>query len=107
MSDKLNASPEQLRDFAKEAETHYNDIEGLVKKIWVGKMAATDTWEGGARIAFDNLMDRYASTAEKLNDKLLETSQNLLKTSDSFSEQDSIFRGQVEAKMAELDLPGI
>ncbi|MGY0503304.1 WXG100 family type VII secretion target [Nocardia sp. FBN12] len=103
----LNANVADLQTFSKEAEASYTEIEGLVKKIWAGKMAATETWKGNAQLAFDQLMDSYASRAEKLNDKLLETSQKLMQATDSYTEQDAMFKGQVESKMAELDLPAI
>ncbi|WP_280339147.1 WXG100 family type VII secretion target [Nocardia neocaledoniensis] len=103
----LHADVADLQTFAKEAESSYNEIEGLVKKIWAGKMQTTETWKGGAQVAFDQLMDSYAARAEKLNDKLLETSQKLMEATNSYSEQDALFKGQVDAKMAELDLPAI
>ncbi|MFC9873691.1 WXG100 family type VII secretion target [Nocardia salmonicida] len=103
----LNADVAELQAFSKQAEASYTEIEGLVKKIWLGKISATETWKGEAQKAFDHLMDSYASRAEKLNDKLLDTSQKLMQATDSYSEQDSAFKGQVQSKMAELDLPAI
>lgn len=103
----LNADKVALQAFGKEAEAAYNEIEGLVKKIWAGKMSTTETWKGGAQQAFDVLMDRYVSAAEKLNDKLLDTSQKIVQSSNSYDSQDALFQGQVESKMAELDLPSI
>lgn len=103
----LNADKVALQAFGKEAEASYTEIEGLVKKIWAGKMATTETWKGGAQNAFDMLMDRYVSAAEKLNDKLLDTSQKIVQSSREYDSQDAVFQGQVESKMAELDLPSI
>ncbi|GEM32059.1 hypothetical protein NN3_30660 [Nocardia neocaledoniensis NBRC 108232] len=103
----LDADVAALQAFSKQAESSYTEIEGLVKKIWAGKMSTTETWKGGAQQAFDMLMDRYVSAAEKLNDKLLDTSQKIMESSNAYSEQDAVFKGQVESKMAELDLPAI
>lgn len=103
----LSANVEQLDAFVNKAKGYYDDIQAQVKFIWEGKVMAGETWQGDAKQAFDVLMDRYASSAEKLSDKLLQTTESIAASSKEYEAQDQIFKDQVNKAVASLDLPPV
>ncbi|MFC6009667.1 WXG100 family type VII secretion target [Nocardia lasii] len=64
-------------------------------------------WQGAARNAFTQFMDRYYFQADKMNDQLIQTSENLRKMSGTLTDHDQAFSSQVNAQVSSLDLPAI
>ncbi|MFI1240406.1 WXG100 family type VII secretion target [Nocardia salmonicida] len=62
-------------------------------------------WKGAARDAFNQFMERYYFQADKMNDQLMQTSENLRKMSGTLTDHDQAFSSQVNAQVSSLDLP--
>ena len=107
MAVKVTTSPEQIRDFAKKCEERHSQIMGEIRRVKAHEDATTATWSGEARGAFDAFMERYYFQADKLNDKLLQMSENLLKTGSDYASQDQEFSSRVQAEVSSLDLPAL
>ncbi|MFD3592296.1 WXG100 family type VII secretion target [Nocardia sp. NPDC058640] len=64
-------------------------------------------WKGAARDAFNAFMERYYYQADKMNDQLMQTSENLRKMSGTLTDHDQAFSAQVNAQVSSLDLPAV
>ncbi|MBL1075124.1 WXG100 family type VII secretion target [Nocardia sp. 2] len=115
MAAKLGVETENLRTFASECEQQHGVLEANIGRFKKTEDDITATWTGSARDAFNAFMERYYAQAEKVNDKLLETVESLMKTSGHFSEQDQVFSKSLTDLQADqaadvpikLNLPGV
>ncbi|WP_194825944.1 WXG100 family type VII secretion target [Nocardia sp. XZ_19_231] len=107
MAGQLSASKEAIDDFVKTSEQRHLDLVNGIKALKTLEDQTTATWSGGARAAFDSFMERYYFQADKLNDKLLETCENLRNAGKQYDEQDHDFASQVKAQVSSLDLPAL
>ncbi|MEV0551500.1 WXG100 family type VII secretion target [Nocardia salmonicida] len=107
MAGQLDASNEKIGEFAKDIKQRHLDLMTAIRTLKAKEDQTTATWSGGARTAFDSFMERYYFQADKLNDKLLETSEKLVKAGSKYEEQDTDFAQQVKAQVSSLDLPAL
>ncbi|MGW5315357.1 WXG100 family type VII secretion target [Nocardia thailandica] len=107
MAVKSSTSPQEIEAFANDAKQKHHDLLTAIRALKTKEDQTTATWSGGARQAFDSFMERYYFQADKLNDKLLETTDSLLKAAKQFESQDEDFSAQVKAQVSSLDLPAL
>jgi WXG100 family type VII secretion target len=105
----LDASPELIAQKAKEFQEQHNNLMLAIRQLKSDEDNVTNgaSWNGKARDAFNAFMERYYFQADKLNDKLMETSEKLIKAGSSFEDQDLDFSRQVQAQVSSLDLPAV
>ncbi|MFQ6324551.1 WXG100 family type VII secretion target [Nocardia sp. NBC_01009] len=105
----LEASPELIAQKAKEFQEQHNSLMIAIRTLKADEDNVTNgaNWQGAARDAFNAFMERYYFQADKLNDKLMETSEKLIKAGSSFESQDTDFAQQVQAQVSSLDLPPV
>ncbi|MET9488710.1 MULTISPECIES: WXG100 family type VII secretion target [unclassified Nocardia] len=70
-------------------------------------MTVGSNWQGGARDAFNAFMERYYFQADKLNDKLVQTTENLIRVGSNYEEHDQDYKAQINAQVSSLDLPPV
>ncbi|MFC9661416.1 WXG100 family type VII secretion target [Nocardia sp. NPDC127606] len=107
MAGQLSASATEIDNFVKTSESKHQDLVTAIQALKTLEDQTTATWSGGARAAFDSFMERYYFQADKLNDKLLETCENLRNAGKKYDEQDHDFASQVKAQVSSLDLPAL
>ncbi len=107
MAGQLKASKEELDKFAKNAEAKHAQLMAEIRKVKAVEDQTSATWDGQAQMAFNSFMERYYVQADKLNDKLLETSEKLLKAGSTFESQDEEFASRVNNAVSSLDLPAV
>ncbi|MFE3545501.1 WXG100 family type VII secretion target [Nocardia sp. NPDC059177] len=107
MAGQLNASNEDIGNFAKDIEKRHGDLIVAIRTLKQKEDTTTATWSGAARVAFDSFMERYYYQADKLNDKLLETSEKLVKAGSQYESQDTEFAQRVKDQVSSLDLPAL
>ncbi|MFF0542608.1 WXG100 family type VII secretion target [Nocardia thailandica] len=107
MAGQLDASNQAIGDFAKEVTQKHSDLLNAIKALKTKEDQTTATWSGNARAAFDSFMERYYFQADKLNDKLLDTSEKLIKAGSKYEDQDTDFAQQVKTQVSSLDLPAL
>ncbi|WP_280501911.1 WXG100 family type VII secretion target [Nocardia farcinica] len=102
----LDASPELIAQKAKEFQEQHSNLMAAIRTLKADEDAVTNgaNWKGQARDAFNAFMERYYYQADKLNDKLLETSEKLIKAGSSFADQDTDFAQKVQSQVSSLDL---
>ncbi|WP_278264950.1 WXG100 family type VII secretion target [Nocardia sp. AG03] len=107
MAGQLSADHTQIADFAKDIEKRHSDLILAIRALKQKEDTTTATWSGAARIAFDSFMERYYYQADKLNDKLLETSEKLVKAGSDYEAKDTEFADRVKNSVSSLDLPAL
>jgi len=107
MAGQLSASNDDIRTFANTAKQKHLDLLNAIKALKVKEDLTTATWSGTARSAFDSFMERYYFQADKLNDKLMETTEALIKAGSKYEDQDTQFAQQVKDQVSSLDLPAV
>lgn len=105
MAPKASVNAGALKTFANQCEDKHSRLVQEINRVKAHEDAVTSTWSGEARGAFDRFMERYYYQADKLNDKLLQTVENLVNSSGKFSAQDSAFQQSVQSHASSLDLP--
>ncbi|UFT00271.1 WXG100 family type VII secretion target [Nocardia huaxiensis] len=104
---KASVSKEAIDTFADECARQHEDLYKAIRTLKAREDETTATWSGGARVAFDSFMERYYYQADKLNDKLLETSESLRRAGREYETQDDERAQQVRAQVSSLDLPPV
>lgn len=91
----------------KDFETQHAKLAQAITDLKRDEDAITtgSNWRGTARDAFNAFMERYYFQADRLNDKLLQTSLNLGKMNSQFSDQSADFTSQIQAQVDSLNLP--
>ncbi|GAA5067423.1 WXG100 family type VII secretion target [Nocardia callitridis] len=109
MAGQLNASNELIKQKAKEFQDQHNSLMAAIRQLKTDEDNVTNgaNWQGAARDAFNAFMERYYVQADKLNDKLMETSEKLIKAGSSYEDQDTDFASKVQAQVSSLDLPAV
>lgn len=107
MSEKFTCKPEQVTTFAHKCEDKHTELVTAIRNLKTYEDNLTQTWNGQAKLAFDSFMERYYYQADRVNDKLLETIQNLIKISGQFADADAQFKQQVSSHTGALDLPAL
>ncbi|MFI1915116.1 WXG100 family type VII secretion target [Nocardia sp. NPDC020380] len=109
MAGAFEASNELIQAKAQEFKQTHQELMQLISDLKRDEEATTvgSKWEGGARQAFDAFMQRYYYQAEKLNDKLMNTAENLVKVGSNYEEHDQNYASQVNAQISSLDLPPV
>ncbi len=103
----FSLSTEQVKEFSGKVEARHAELMGKIRQLKSDEDQLTATWSGEARAAFDAFMERYYVQADKMNDKLLETSQKIMKMGNEFAAQDADFSARVKAQVSSLDLPAV
>ncbi|WP_446224435.1 WXG100 family type VII secretion target [Nocardia sp. IBHARD005] len=87
----------------------HDEIAAAIKALKALEDGITtgSNWQGAARDAFNAFMERFYFQADKMNDQLMQTSENLRKMSGTLTDHDVAFKGQVDAQMSSLDLPAV
>ncbi|MEV0252206.1 WXG100 family type VII secretion target [Nocardia sp. NPDC050712] len=108
-SDNVKADATIIAQKAKEFQEQHASLAAAIKSLKADEDAVTTgaNWNGQARDAFNSFMERYYFQADKMNDKLAETSEKLVKMSGSFSDQDTDFSSKLQAQVSSLDLPAV
>lgn len=103
------ADTEGINAKAKEFQEQHNSLMLAIRQLKTDEDNVTNgaNWQGAARDAFNAFMERYYFQADKMNDQLMQTSENLLKMSTSFSDQTNDFASKVQAQVSSLDLPAV
>ncbi|WP_068057036.1 WXG100 family type VII secretion target [Nocardia xishanensis] len=96
---------EALKAFAQQCEDRHARLVAEINRVKAHEDATTATWNGDARRAFDSFMERYYYQADKVNDKLLQTVENMVKASNKFTDSDQVFQQSVQQHASSLDLP--
>ncbi|MGV9820305.1 WXG100 family type VII secretion target [Nocardia xishanensis] len=109
MADNLKADSALIAQKAKEFQEQHSNLMTAIRQLKADEDAVTNgaNWQGQARDAFNAFMERYYFQADKMNDKLMETSEKLVKMSGQFSDQDSDFASKVQQQVSSLDLPPV
>ncbi|MBA4857711.1 WXG100 family type VII secretion target [Nocardia farcinica] len=94
---------------AKEFQEQHNNLMLAIRQLKTDEDNVTNgaNWQGAARDAFNAFMERYYFQADRMNDKLMETSEKLLKMSGQFNEHDQDHASKVQAQVSSLDLPPV
>ncbi|MGC4992953.1 WXG100 family type VII secretion target [Nocardia salmonicida] len=87
----------------------HGQIADAIKALKTREDMITDgsNWKGAARDAFNQFMERYYFQADKMNDQLMQTSENLRKMSGTLTDHDSEFSAKVNQQVSSLDLPAV
>jgi len=104
---QLSASNEDIGKFANDVKQRHLDLLNAIKTLKAHEETTTATWSGTARSAFDSFMERYYFQADKLNDKLVETAEKLVKAGSNYEDHDTQFAQQVSKQVSSLDLPAV
>ncbi|MGN2641574.1 WXG100 family type VII secretion target [Nocardia takedensis] len=109
MADNLKADSTVISQKAKEFQEQHDSLMIAIRTLKADEDAVTNgaNWQGQARDAFNAFMERYYFQADKMNDKLMETAEKLVKMSGSFQDQDDSFSSKVQAQVSSLDLPPV
>ncbi|RBO88870.1 WXG100 family type VII secretion target [Nocardia puris] len=109
MSNGVNTDTAALSVKAKEFREQHDSLMIAIRTLKADEDAVTNgaNWQGAARDAFNAFMERYYFQADKMNDKLMETADKLLKMSGSFNDQDQDHAAKVQAQVSSLDLPAV
>ncbi|MEV6658711.1 WXG100 family type VII secretion target [Nocardia fluminea] len=107
MAVKASVDAEAVKTFAQGCEDKHARLVQEIVKLKNLEDRLTASWSGEAKMAFDSFMERYYFQADKLNDKLLQTVENLATTSGRFSNADQVFKESVTTHANSLDLPAI
>lgn len=105
MAVKATTQLEEIRTFATKSKDQHDQLMSAIQRLKAREDATTATWSGNARVAFDSFMERYYFQADKLNDKLLQTTDSILKAAEQFEAEDQAFSDQVQKQVSSLDLP--
>ncbi|MFC9474218.1 WXG100 family type VII secretion target [Nocardia sp. NPDC055002] len=107
MAVKASVNAEAVKTFAHGCEDKHAALVKAIRDLKTFEDQLTATWTGEAKFAFDSFMERYYFQADKLNDKLLQTVENLMTTSGKFTNADEAFRDTVASHTSSLDLPAL
>lgn len=109
MVSSMKADATIIAQKAKEFQEQHNSLMIAIRTLKADEDNVTNgaNWQGQARDAFNAFMERYYFQADKMNDKLMETSEKLVKMSGSFQDQDDSFSSKVNAQVSSLDLPAV
>ncbi|MEV0707545.1 WXG100 family type VII secretion target [Nocardia aurea] len=109
MANSMKADATIIAQKAKEFQEQHNSLMIAIRTLKADEDNVTNgaNWQGQARDAFNAFMERYYFQADKMNDKLMETSEKLVKMSGSFQDQDDAFSSKVQAQVSSLDLPAV
>ncbi|MEV0293278.1 WXG100 family type VII secretion target [Nocardia sp. NPDC050710] len=109
MAGQLKADNALIGQKAKEFQEQHNNLMLAIRQLKTDEDNVTNgaNWQGMARDAFNAFMERYYVQADKLNDKLMETSEKLIKAGSSYEDQDTDFAQKVQAQVSSLDLPAV
>ncbi|MEV6273867.1 WXG100 family type VII secretion target [Nocardia sp. NPDC051832] len=109
MAGELKADATIIAQKAKEFQEQHASLAAAIKQLKTDEDNVTNgaNWNGQARDAFNAFMERYYFQADKMNDKLMETSEKLVKMSGSFQDEDDSFSSKIQAQVSSLDLPAV
>ncbi|MGO4615579.1 WXG100 family type VII secretion target [Nocardia sp. 2YAB30] len=109
MAGSLSADNALIGQKAKEFQEQHNNLMLAIRQLKTDEDNVTNgaNWQGQARDAFNAFMERYYFQADKLNDKLMETSEKLIKAGSTYEDQDTDFAQQVQAQVSSLELPPV
>ncbi|WP_216914526.1 WXG100 family type VII secretion target [Nocardia sp. NBC_01377] len=109
MAEQLKADSTVIAQKAKEFQAQHDSLMIAIRTLKADEDNVTNgaNWQGQARDAFNSFMERYYYQADKMNDKLMETSEKLVKMSGNFQDQDDTFSSKVQAQISSLDLPPV
>lgn len=109
MAGAFEASNELIQAKAQEFKQTHETLTALIAQLKRDEDAMTvgSNWQGGAKNAFNSFMERYYFQADKLNDKLMQTTENLIKVGSNYEEHDRDYAAQVNNQISSLDLPPV
>ncbi|WP_067861457.1 WXG100 family type VII secretion target [Nocardia shimofusensis] len=109
MTNNFVADTGAINAKAKEFLDQHSALMASIRQLKTDEDNVTNgaNWQGAARDAFNAFMERYYFQADKMNDKLMETAQNLMKVSGQVSDHDTDFASQVQTQVSSLDLPAL
>ncbi|MEU0540259.1 WXG100 family type VII secretion target [Nocardia sp. NPDC005978] len=109
MAGAFEASNELIQAKAQEFKQTHETLMHLIADLKRDEDAMTvgSNWQGGARNAFNAFMERYYFQADKLNDKLMTTTENLIRVGSNYEEHDRDYEARVKAQTSSLDLPPV
>ncbi|EME21314.1 WXG100 family type VII secretion target [Rhodococcus triatomae] len=77
MSGQMKTTTETMEAAATHVSDVNGDIQGLLSSLQGRLSAVNGAWEGSAKVAFDNLMQRWDQNAKTLNEALMGISENI------------------------------
>ncbi|WP_067543893.1 WXG100 family type VII secretion target [Nocardia crassostreae] len=109
MAGAFEASNELIQAKATEFKQTHDMLMGKIRQLKADEDNITtgSNWKGGAADAFNAFMERYYFQADKLNDKLMQTAETLIKVGSNYEEHDQDYAAQVKAQVSSLDLPPV
>ncbi|MEV6771358.1 WXG100 family type VII secretion target [Nocardia sp. NPDC051030] len=109
MAGAFEASNELIQAKAQEFKTTHEMLMGKIAQLKSDEDNITtgSNWKGGAADAFNAFMERYYFQADKLNDKLMDTAEKLIKVGSNYEDHDQDYASQVKAQISSLDLPPV
>ncbi|TSE02106.1 WXG100 family type VII secretion target [Skermania sp. ID1734] len=84
MAGYLSADAEAIHAFSTNMRGKHDALNAKISQVDAASDATTATWQGSARLAFDNVMDRYFQLARELNQRLVETAENVARAGSSY-----------------------
>jgi WXG100 family type VII secretion target len=93
----LLASPDQIRKFSQDMHDKHAQIAETIARVDQQSDMTTATWQGQARNAFDNFMDRYFALARELNNQLQSTADDVARAGAAIGGADEQFHSQVSS----------
>ena len=109
MAGAFEASNELIQAKAQEFQQTHDMLMHAIADLKRDEdtMVAGANWRGGAADAFNAFMQRYYFQADKLNDKLMHTTETLIKVGSHYEEHDNDYESKVDAQISSLDLPAV
>ncbi|WP_167472212.1 WXG100 family type VII secretion target [Nocardia arthritidis] len=105
MAGSLKASPDALNTFSKTIQQKHSDLLTEIGRVRTAEQTTTATWDGEAKRAFEAFMEQYFTQAQKMNDKLQETAEKIVKAGTQYQDRDDQNAQAVKNVVSSLDLP--
>lgn len=85
----FSATPEQLTTAATEMESENANLQNVLNQFISGAEGISGQWVGTAQTAFIQLAQRFKGDADKLNQALLQMSEQMTGTSKAYADQEA------------------
>ncbi|MEU6561111.1 WXG100 family type VII secretion target [Nocardia nova] len=100
----FHADAQQLGSFVQEMQQKHNDISEMIKRAH--NHATTlqgNAFQGGAGTAFQNTFEQFLSSANKMNEALMQNSQNLKSAGEKYAEMEQDNLGKLNQQSGNLN----
>jgi WXG100 family type VII secretion target len=84
----FSATPEQLQQAAQSMEEKNQALQQVLNQFLSGAEGISGAWSGAASMAFQNLARRFKDDSDKLNQALMQMSEQMTGTSKAYAQQE-------------------